>query len=272
MRWWFCLPLLLLGVIACGGGSSPAPTPAANVACGGELPTEDISFRGRIAGFDHPTPTVPGTIDGVEIAIETADINLLSQTVGIGNRWFAPGSTAWVSLPGDDWPDFEVGDCVVGWGRVAGFSCSGPGFPGACDAIRSEAKALDIVEHRAESADVPGCQALSPSGAPASPRSVVFSGPLMDFKEIDDAPEGWPRAVWSFSIDSSDALPPNETDIASSAGPFEMKLVTDDGWPGESSLRPGDCVYGSATLRRYECGPHCDAAGYVIDKMRLRLG
>jgi hypothetical protein len=204
------------------------------------------------------------------VTIEAVDVDMTSSSVGIADRWFKPGATTWVSLPGHDWPVFEVGDCVVGSGGIAGFSCAGPDFPGFCDAVRFEADALEIVEEK-EYSD--GGRECPYPDIDDSPGPVVFSGPIREVGEVYFEPEGWPGNAWSFTVDSSNT---NQPDGANGTSPssslVEMKLLTDKGWIGGSTVRPGDCIYGWAYWRRYECGYNCDAEGLIIYELRLRLG
>jgi hypothetical protein len=143
MKWLLCSLLLsALTLSACGGGASspsPSPSPSPSVECSGALPDENISFRGRVVSLQAPTPTAPNTIHGVLVELQASDI--AAGVEAFNPRWFEPNAQLWVSLRGDDWPEFRVGECVVGTGRIQGFSCS-DGSNGECDAVRFEADTL----------------------------------------------------------------------------------------------------------------------------------
>jgi hypothetical protein len=152
MKWLFC-PLLLsvFALTACGGASSPTPslspsplpTPSPVADCNGALPEGNIAFRGRIVSLEAPTPTVAGTIHGVLVELDAA--NVAPDAFVVNPAWFEPNKQIWVSLRGDNWPELHPGECVVGAGRYQGFSCS-DGSNGSCDAVRFEADTLVMTD------------------------------------------------------------------------------------------------------------------------------
>lgn len=277
MRWWFwVVPCLLVLLAACGGGSSPgassSPPAAALAACTGPLPGGKVGFRGRVLSLEEPTPTVAGAIKGLLIEVSATDIDVTSLAVNFGNTWFQPGGELWVSLPGGGWPDLRPGDCVVGSGAVAWFSCS-DGTNGQCDAVRFEADSLERAEPGSGSPEAAACPA--PDTAQASPQGqVVFSGPVIGFDKMQFAEAGFPAEGWSFTIDSSSAVFTNVDSggYESTQSPIELKLISDSPFfLSAGDISAGDCIHGSAHFRRYACGQACDAAGLLVDEIRLRL-
>ncbi len=262
MKWLFCLPLLtLLAVFGCGGSSSPTDSPLVASSplaeCTGALPGHNIAFRGRVVSLQAPTPTVAGTIHGVLIDLDEAAAGPDAQVFGTPS-WFEPHTQIWVSLRGDNWPELHPGDCVVGSGRIQGFSCS-DGTNGSCDASRFEADALvDLSTGTIVAIDAYGTPKCDD---PLLSSDVTFQGRVLS-SEKQSTGDGHYVTRTDVTLDrvraSSDAIPYG---IDAYAPGVTLTVVLLD----QPAPPDGHCVLGTGHVGRYGCGPACDAAGFLAD-------
>lgn len=259
MRWLAAFVPVLV-IVACGGSSNPgatptpsaapvSPTPSPDVSrCDSALPEGEVAFQGHVR-LVHDAGPRPRT---VEVILDRIAAEPGAAIYGVEE--YVPDSILAVTLLEDELPTPQVGDCVIGTGRVQRYACGA-----ACDAAGFVAEVFVVAD---------GTIDITPSPAqvtePAPRPNLWFAGRVDLVRDTTESGGTKATTVRVADVGVLGDMSPSTRNVADVF--FVEVILFGPPWP---EVAVGDFVEVAGAMGAYPPSPSSDAYGFLATYLKV---